>query len=152
MVLAATCCGIGRAAVAPGTWGALAGVAIAFALGRARLDPALEAALLVALNLAAIPICTAAARRLGAGSDPGAIVLDECASLPLGLVVVPAAERAPAVLLLAFLLHRAFDITKPFPCRQLERLPAGLGIMADDWAAAAWMAALLGLARWWDWL
>ena len=48
---------------------------------------------------------------------------------------------------LGFVLFRVFDIAKPFPCRRLERLPAGWGIMADDWAAAAWAAALLALAR-----
>jgi phosphatidylglycerophosphatase A len=39
-----------------------------------------------------------------------------------------------------------FDILKPPPARQLERLPDGLGIMADDLAAAvfAW-AGLKGL-------
>ena len=52
----------------------------------------------------------------------------------------------------AFVLHRLFDITKPFPCRRLERLPAGLGIMADDWGAAAWMAAALTACRWCGWL
>lgn len=152
VVLVATCGGIGRASVAPGTWGALAGVVVAAALARARLDPIVEGALLVAVNLAAIPLCTAAARRLGSGSDPGAIVLDECASLPLGLLVVPAAARGPLLLATAFLLHRFFDILKPFPCRQLERLPAGLGVMADDWAAAGWMALVIGLVRWWGWL
>jgi len=151
-VVAATCGGIGRAPAAPGTWGALAGVAVAAALARWQLDPLVEGALVVGANLAAIPLCTAAARRLGNDSDPGAIVLDECASLPLGLLVVPAAARGPVLLATAFLLHRFFDILKPFPCRQLERLPAGLGIMADDWAASAWMALLLGVARWWQWL
>ena len=55
----------------------------------------------------------------------------------------------PAV---AFVLLRIFDIGKPFPCRQLERLPTGLGIMADDWGAAAWTAACLAIARWQHWI
>ena len=46
---------------------------------------------------------------------------------------------------LAFAGFRLFDIWKPFPCRQLERLPGGLGIMADDLGAAAWMALILRL-------
>ena len=41
--------------------------------------------------------------------------------------------------------HRLFDITKLPPCRQLERLPDGLGVMADDWAAAAYAAAILAV-------
>jgi phosphatidylglycerophosphatase A len=50
-------------------------------------------------------------------------------------------------MLFAFLLFRLFDITKPPPCRQLENLPAGLGIMADDWAAAGLAACTLFVIR-----
>jgi len=152
-VVAATCGWLGRVPVAPGTFGAAAGVAVSLGLARLGLAPAAEAAVVVVLNLAAIPLCAAAARGLGRGRDPGAIVLDEFASVPLGLLAVPASERAALPLLCAaFLLHRLFDIAKPFPCRQLEHLPGGLGIMADDWGAAAWMAAVLTAGRWCGWL
>jgi phosphatidylglycerophosphatase A len=50
-------------------------------------------------------------------------------------------------LLLGFILFRAFDIWKPFPVRQAERLPGGWGIMADDWIAGFSAAILLWLAR-----
>jgi phosphatidylglycerophosphatase A len=50
-------------------------------------------------------------------------------------------------LLLGFILFRAFDIWKPFPARQAESLPGGLGIMADDWIAGFYAAILLWLAR-----
>ena len=103
---------------------------------------------LAAINALGVPICTRAARLLGRGSDPGAIVYDEAASLPLALLVVPGADRTAGLLLVTFALHRVFDIWKPFPCRQLERLPAGLGIMADDWGAAAWVALVLAVGRW----
>ena len=151
-VLAATCGGIGRAPAAPGTFGAALGTVFAAGLAAAALDPAVEAGLLVAVNLLGIPLCTRAARALGRGGDPGAIVYDECASLPLALVAVPAAARSPAVLAAAFILHRLFDVSKPFPCRRLERLPAGLGIMADDWGASAYVAACLAIGRWLGWL
>jgi phosphatidylglycerophosphatase A len=49
-------------------------------------------------------------------------------------------------LLLGFLLFRLFDIWKPFPVRQLERLPHGWGIMADDWMAGIYAAILLRVA------
>ena len=76
---------------------------------------------------------------------------------PVAEAAVPAAARstlpeAAALLLAAFLLHRVFDIAKPFPCRQLEHLPAGLGIMADDWGAALWMAVILTVCRWSGWV
>jgi len=38
-----------------------------------------------------------------------------------------------------FFLFRVFDIVKPTPARQLERLPHGWGIMADDLAVAVYV-------------
>ena len=52
--------------------------------------------------------------------------------------------------LAGFLLHRLFDITKPPPARQLERLPDGLGVMADDVMASVYACLALagtGVAR-----
>jgi len=50
-------------------------------------------------------------------------------------------------LLLGFILFRVFDIWKPFPARQAESLPGGLGIMADDWIAGIYAALGLWIAR-----
>ncbi len=50
-------------------------------------------------------------------------------------------------LLLGFILFRVFDIWKPFPARQAERLPGGWGIMADDWIAGVYAALGLWAAR-----
>lgn len=146
-VLAATCGWLGRIPFAPGTFGAAAGLVVSLALARSGLPLAAEVAAIVALNVVGIPLCTAAARRLGRGSDPGAIVYDEMAAMALTLLVVPPAHRTPPVVAAAFLLFRLFDVTKPPPARWCERLPAGLGIMADDWAAAAWAAAALAAIR-----
>ena len=55
-------------------------------------------------------------------------------------------------LLAGFLLFRIFDITKPFPCRRLEKLPGGWGIMADDWMAGVYAAICLRLALHFHWL
>ena len=142
-VVLATCWWTGRAPFAPGTFGAALGILLSVLLGRLGGPAWTEPAVVALLCLVGIPICGTAARRMGRGGDPGAIVWDEMASVPAGLLVVPAADRTAPVLLAAFLLHRLFDIWKPFPCRQLDRLHGGFGIMADDLGAAAWMA--LGL-------
>lgn len=157
----ATCGGLGLAPFAPGTFGTLAGIPLSLATGAAATRLAgliggvgpvatavIEALLLVPIVAAGVPICTRAAAGLGLGKDPGPIVLDEAVALPLVLLVVPPAARTPAMLAAAFVLFRLFDITKPFPCRRLEALPAGLGIMADDQAAAVWAAACLAILRW----
>jgi len=151
-VLVATCGGLGRIGFAPGTFGAAVGTLVALAFARMALPLVVEAGLLVAINLVGVPICTRATRALGLGKDPGAIVYDEAASVPLAAIVLPAASRSPTVLVALFVLHRLFDITKPFPCRRLEHLPAGLGIMADDWGAAAYVAVCLAIGRWLGWL
>jgi phosphatidylglycerophosphatase A len=161
-LLVATCGWLGRASFAPGTWGAAAGLPLAvltgwtaaaaaerFADGSDATRLAVEAAVVVAFCLAGIPLCSQAAAVLGRGKDPSAVVYDEFAAMPLTLLVVPPPARAPLVLAAGFVLFRIFDIWKPFPCRRLERLPAGLGIMADDWAAAAWAAGVLAVASRW---
>lgn len=149
-ILLATCGGIGFVGVAPGTFGAAVGTLVAAACGR--LPPAAELLAVAGLCLVGIPICTRAAAALGRGKDPGAIVWDEMAAVPLVTLAVPAADRAPLLLAVGFVLFRVFDIAKPFPCRRLERLPQGLGVMADDWAAAIWAAACLAIARLAGWL
>lgn len=159
-VFVATACGLGRVPFAPGTFGAMLGLPLSLATGwlAVRLaagGPAaahlVEVGLVAVLCLVGIPICSKAAAALGR-KDPGAIVLDEVVSMPLALLLVPPADRTPATLAVAFVLLRIFDIGKPFPCRQLERLPGGLGIMADDWGAAAWTAVCLTIARGQHWI
>jgi phosphatidylglycerophosphatase A len=164
-VLVATLGGIGRIGFAPGTFGSVAGLLLAVATaaaagwlaervfpGIAGAAPACEAGIVAAICLAGVPICSRAATALGRGKDPGAIVLDEAAAMAATLLVVPANARTPAVLAAACGLFRVFDILKPFPCDRCERLPTGLGIMADDWAAAGYAAAILAGMRAAGWL
>jgi len=67
-------------------------------------------------------------------------VIDEVAGQLLPLIVAPANWK---YLFISFILFRGFDIFKPAPVRQLERLPGGLGIMLDDLGAGVY--ALLGV-------
>jgi phosphatidylglycerophosphatase A len=142
----------GRMPVAPGTFGALWGLPLAWGISVIS-SQWIQALVIGAICAAGIPICTAAARRLGGQKDPGAIVLDEIASMPITFFLVPhEAWRRPLVVLVGFALHRLFDITKIPPARQLERLPTGLGIMADDWAAGVYSCLILHAILWTGWL
>jgi phosphatidylglycerophosphatase A len=161
VVVVATCLWLGRIRWAPGTWGAAAGVGLAVLIAyaarvvggsSANLAMAVEIGLVVLLNAVSVPICTRAAKLIDGGKDPGAINLDEAASMPLTLFVMPLGHRGWEVLLAAFLMFRLFDILKPFPCRQLERLAGGCGIMADDWGAAVWAGCCLALVARAGWL
>jgi phosphatidylglycerophosphatase A len=50
---------------------------------------------------------------------------------------------------IALILFRLFDITKPFPARQLERLPEGWGIVFDDIAAGLYAWVVASVLRLW---
>ena len=50
--------------------------------------------------------------------------------------------------LIGFFAFRLFDIVKPFPARQAERLPGGWGVMADDLVAGIYAQVLLRLVLW----
>jgi phosphatidylglycerophosphatase A len=132
-MLVATGCGIGFAPVAPGTFGSIPGVALAWALGSIGGPPA------VAVGAAVVWAAGAAARRLGA-SDPGPVVVDEIAGQMLTLLPV---APTPSALALGFFVFRVLDVLKPFPVRRLEALPGGSGIMADDLAAGVYGAAVM---------
>ena len=64
-----------------------------------------------------------------ASKDPSECVIDEVAGQLIACALVP---RTLVFYALAFLLFRLFDIVKPWPIGAAERLPGGLGIMADD--------------------
>jgi phosphatidylglycerophosphatase A len=80
--------------------------------------------------------------------DPGIVVVDEV--LGQWVTLLGARHQTPGTLLVGFLLFRLFDIWKPPPVRRLEKLPEGLGIVADDIAAGIYAALILyigGLLR-----
>jgi phosphatidylglycerophosphatase A len=141
----ATGAGIGFVPLAPGTFGSLLGIPLALAIGT--LPGAWWQALaLVAAAAAGVPICSAAIRRLGGPHDPGCIVLDEIVGMAATLFLFDA--RRPLVVLAAFLLFRLFDIVKPSPARDVERLPLGWGVMADDLVAAVYANLSLHILLW----
>ncbi len=133
----ATGCGLGYAPLAPGTFGSLAGLPLAWGLQHLPLWGRCVAAVLC--FVAGVPICGAGARLLGL-KDPGAVVFDEIAAFAVVFLLTPVNLISA---LLGFVLFRLFDILKPWPARPLERLPGGLGIMADDFAAGAYSTAVL---------
>jgi phosphatidylglycerophosphatase A len=138
---------IGLWVPAPGTFGAAIGSVLAW--GIAHLPGlAWQIGAIVGLNLVGIPLCTIAGRRLGGKKDNQAIILDEITSMPLVFLIVQLTGWTVAIA--GFALHRLFDITKPPPARQLERLPDGLGVMADDWIAGIYACLALALLAWLD--
>jgi phosphatidylglycerophosphatase A len=69
------------------------------------------------------------------GEDPGIVVIDEVIGMWISLMFLP---KTVFVMVAAFLLFRIFDIIKPPPARQMEKLTNGWGIMLDDVMAAVY--------------
>jgi len=137
----------------PGTVGAIWGLPLSWAIYNIPVLgswPSWTVHLIVILLLfgVGVPICTAAALRLGR-KDPSAVVYDEIVTMPIVFFLLPPSELArPWIWIAGFVLHRVFDILKPPPARQLERLPGGWGIMSDDAAAAVYGCCILHLLVW----
>ena len=143
-VLISTFFGIGRMHPGPGTWGSAATVllwaAIAHATPASALVPvAIGFAILVIL--VGIPAATLTARATGS-KDPQFVVIDEVAGQLVTLIAVPLSWQT---FLAGFMLFRVFDIFKPPPVRQLERLPEGTGIVLDDVAAGIYAFVVMQL-------
>lgn len=142
--LVATGLGSGYSPVAPGTAGSLVGLLLFLPL--AGLAWPTQLAATAAVTLLGVLAAGRVARLLGR-KDPGLVVVDEVAGQWITFLALP---MTPVTALAGFLLFRLMDIVKPWPARDLERLPGGLGIMADDVAAGIYAHLLLraGLAVW----
>ena len=138
----ATALGAGYAPIAPGTAGSAVGVVAWLVLPRSLWIQLLAIAIVAVVGSWA---GTVAEQHFGK-HDPGQVVIDEVAGMWVTLVLTPA--RGAVWLLAAFLLFRVADIIKPFPARRLERLPGGLGIMADDLMAGIYANVALQLLIW----
>ncbi len=86
---------------------------------------------LVLASLIAFWICGKAEKILGRHDD-GRIILDEILGMMLAAFLLPHTLKAYG---LAFVLFRAFDMFKVFPCNWFEKLPGGYGVVCDDLCA-----------------
>lgn len=141
---------VGRRLPAPGTWGSVAGL-LYFTVFLYPLTPLGMVLLSLAGGYFAVGFCGEAAFRMRR-RDPGEVILDEFVAMPLCLVGwrAIAADGWPnwAIFLAAFAVFRVYDIVKPFGIRRLQDLPAGWGIVVDDFAAAIAGCLTLHLAAW----
>jgi phosphatidylglycerophosphatase A len=122
----------GYAPWVPGTMGTLVAVPLAPAFAMlAAASPLLYTAALIAA--VALAVWAAGAMCIAeAAADPQIVVADEVVGYLVTLAFLPATGP---IMFLAFVTFRFLDIVKPPPCGRLERLPGGLGVVADDvWA------------------
>jgi phosphatidylglycerophosphatase A len=157
LALAIATCGVGYIPLAPGTWGSLVAVVFYLILHRAwfpqtDVSPEVYVRSFLLIQLAIIVVVTivgtwaaSQTERISGRKDPGKVVIDEVAGQLIALMAVPAGWwiGLPVPVIVGFILFRFFDIVKPYPANKLERIPGGLGIMADDLVAGLY--AYLGV-------
>jgi phosphatidylglycerophosphatase A len=140
--LLATFFGIGCIPFASGTFASAAALpfGVLFAM---RGWPVLAVAALVAIGVG-IWACGEHAAKLRV-ADPSECVLDEVAGQWIALLPVAFYGRPYdwQLYVISFLLFRLFDVGKFWPMSAAEKLPGGLGVMADDVLAGLIAAALL---------
>jgi phosphatidylglycerophosphatase A len=146
----ATFFGAGLGKPGPGTWGSVAALLLwaALAIGAHAPASTLLFALIAGIVLSiatGVPAATIAARESGR-EDPGFVVVDEVTGQWIALLGSPGDWKHG---LIALVLFRLFDITKPWPARQLEALPEGWGIVFDDVAAGLYAWGVAAILRIW---
>ena len=129
----ATCGYLGYVPIAPGTFGSALGLAVFYAV---RSTGSINVELGAILVIFAIGIWsgTLAEHHLG-GIDPGPVVIDEVVGMLITLALLPVNLSGAIV---GFFVFRVLDVVKPWPSGRFEKLPGGLGVMADDGMAAVY--------------
>jgi phosphatidylglycerophosphatase A len=135
---------LGYFPIAPGTIGSAAGLVVYAAVAAAG-SVWVEAGAIAIVFAAGAWASTAAERYFG-GIDPGPVVIDEVLGMLVTLAFIPVSITGALV---GFLVFRVLDVVKPYPANQLERLHGGIGVMADDAAAALYGNLVMRLLVYW---
>jgi len=133
--------GLGHLPYAPGTWGTT-GAFVFWQFYFKYVDVRSYILALMLLTVIAIVLC-GMAERIYKCKDSPHIVVDEFCGYLVGMIGIPIGIYWGIA---GFILFRLFDIWKPQPIRQLEKLPLGLGVMADDLMAGVYTAIILGVS------
>jgi phosphatidylglycerophosphatase A len=117
-----TCCYVGYLPGAPGTYASALGCILIY------FFPSIFSNIFFCAGLVLFSILCVNFFRYD-GEDPGYIVIDELA----GICVTFAGHSVTRMtIIIGFVLFRIFDIAKPFPIKQAERLKGAYGIVTDD--------------------
>jgi len=116
---------IGFLPTCPGTFGSLEGLVLFWFLK----NPPIIYQLLLTLGITILGIIASNfVSKFSKNRDPDFVVIDEIAGMWVSLV----GKHSLIEFVLAFIIFRIFDITKPYPIKKSEKLSYGWGIMADD--------------------
>ena len=128
---------LGRAPVAPGTFGSFGAAILAYLVATYIANFAgfvllALAAVLYYIGLQLAPWCEEKF-----DNDPGIFVLDEVIGylIPIGFLIILSVELKTSLWILSFIFFRIFDVIKIWPAKDLENISGGNGILLDDVAA-----------------
>ena len=160
VALSLTTFGVGYLPIAPGTYGSLVAAGFyallaytfsAFRYSAAPESPehvvaAIHAVILVGLLLFILLGIWAASRsiELLGNSDPSEAVVDEVIGQLIVFLFIPFTSSW-MLIAAGFFLFRLFDIWKPYPIDDLQALPGGIGICADDMLAGVYAGVCLSI-------
>jgi len=144
-IAVATGAGAGYIPRAPGTAGAIEGVLIYLVMEGLHLGAYFPHAILFFLI---IGTWSAYRVELFWGEDSQRIVVDEIVGQMIAFGLAAGRYSLTSLyVFIGFVLFRVFDIFKPFPLRQLEKLKWGIGVIADDVGAGVYALVVLTLIR-----
>jgi len=146
--LLGTCFFLGYVPKGPGTAGSLGALALAWWLHTYEAVPAAGFAIYAFLLLAPASLAAGRVAEDSGNKDPQIVVIDELVGQ--WVTLAGAATLNWKSWLAAFVLFRAFDIWKPPPVRQLEKVQGGAGIVLDDVMAGIYAALVLYCAGWFN--
>ena len=130
-----------KAPFAPATWASLATLPLIYLY--LEVSPWVQMAILLVVTVVGTWASSQAEDEYGHDGSP--IVIDEVAGMLVTFFGVWSLSQGWWFFLGGFLLFRLFDIAKPFPINQLQNLPKGYGVMADDLLAGVYANIVLRL-------
>ena len=136
-----TGCYTGLLPKAPGTWGTIFGALVAFVL-LLFLPQSTLFLLVILITIIAIKEINKYEEHTKT-HDASIIVIDEIAGIWLAISILP--NTNPLWIAVAVLFFRIYDITKPSYIGKLDKLPGGIGVMADDLLAGVLAGLSTGL-------
>ena len=129
---------LGRAPLAPGTFGTLGALTLAYLVSE-NIDGLAGGGLLLGIGATVyyLGVHIAPWCEEKYGKDPGIYVIDEVIGylITISFLIILGVEITNFIWMLTFILFRVFDVLKVWPAKDLENIEGGHGIILDDIAA-----------------
>jgi phosphatidylglycerophosphatase A len=128
---------LGRAPIAPGTFGSFGSFLLAYFIVQniEQYTGYLLFSMILIMYYIGLQVAPWCEEKYG--KDPSIYVLDEVIGylIPISILIILNTEITPQIWILSFIAFRVFDVLKIWPAKDLEKIEGGHGILLDDVAA-----------------